>query len=408
MKKVNVKNIDVFENMRKGLIKKKENFDYVTSGNLHKIIYKDNEFVKMDTDSFAGKGHHITTMFRKGLEEMLIKDKNSIKPNTKPYKEQAFCLGHIESVIGKPMVMLDINNCYWQTAYKLGYMSNDTYVAGRRKNAWKIGRNAAIGGLCKRQYITPYVNGRPVPALRRVISPKKEFQWVRNHIISYVYEKFFSFYENVLRRDFYMFLTDAVVTTPEMARQIKKLLWLDGYLCSEKTIEFTAVDREKRYVRWFDFTEPIEEVRDGKVFIVGYGREKYYQYALHQVLPDLLEEVEVSVEQEMINEDSSSDSGSFCSPECSLHYAQTGEVNDCCVVKKLVDVKNKNTVSFSFLPKKIALMFNNYMFGDMSITKEKLEKALSKYAKKGVVVKVPKRHSKQYIKSYYRLVSEIC
>lgn len=345
--KIQISEAEDFENIRKKLIRDKRNFEYVSSGSVSRIKYMGKEFIKCNTKEFAGKGHHISTMFRKGVEEWLKKNRKKLKPYTKDYKEQMFCLGHIEEAIGRPLSMIDISGCYWQTAYKLGYMSREVYISARRKKEWKTGRNAAIGGLCKREYITPYKEGRPLNELRSVVEPKKEFQYIRNHIIGYVYQKFFHFYEVLLRRKFYMFLTDSVVTTPSMAREVKKQLWMDGYLSTEKTIEFRKVDRKKRIIYWWDYTAPVEEENEkGEKVIVGYGVERYYQYAEHQVLPDMLGEVLVDLRFEMENEESDSDGGSFCSPACSLHFARTGEIRDCCLrVAKVVEAGTEKEVT---------------------------------------------------------------
>lgn len=281
-----INNYTEWEKIKKSLSKASKNFEIVTSGSVSKLKYGWTDFIYVNKADFSGKGFHISRMFRKDVDNYINRikaDGGSIPFREKNYKEQMFCLGHIEDLIGVPVVMIDIAGCYWQTAYKLGYTSYEVYIAGNRKDEWKTGRNAAIGALCKREYTTPYIKGVANSRGRRFIEPSVEYQSIRNHVIGYIYEKFHGFYENTLRRKFCMFLTDAVVTTPDAAKQIKQLLWLDGYISKQKTIEFTHVDRKNKTIHWFDFDAEILNEAGEKI---GQGVKKYYQYSLHQVIPD--------------------------------------------------------------------------------------------------------------------------
>lgn len=301
IRRVMIKTHQEFDSFRKSLIRRRYDFEYITTGSTPIIKYRGTLFVLMDTLDIKDKGYHISKVVKKDVDAHVkrVGIKNVVKA-TKNYKEQMFCLGHIEEVIGQPVVMLDIIGCYWETAFKLGYITYETYLSGKRKDSWKTGRNASIGGLAKREYITPYVNGKRYLNGRKVIQPKKEYEWARNHIINTVYSVFYRLYECVLGRKFLMFLTDAVVTTPDMAKEVEKRLWEEGYRCKSKTIEFTKVDRDKKVVFWWDYlgvvyakNEKGEFVLDAKgaKVIERVGKECYYQYSDWQIANDIDYEV---------------------------------------------------------------------------------------------------------------------
>lgn len=297
IRRVMVQTSDEFESLKKSLIRRRYDFEHVTTGSTPIIKYRNTHFILMSTDEIKDKGYHISKIVKRDVDGFAKRvGANNVVKATKNYKEQMFCLGHIEDVIGKPVVMLDIIGCYWQTAYKLGYITYETYLVGKRKDSWKTGRNASIGGLAKREYITPYVNGKRYLNGRRVVQPKKEYEWARNHIINTVYSVFYRLYECVLGRKFLMFLTDAVVTTTDMAKETERRLWEEGYRCKSKTIEFTKVDRANNCIFWWDYTAIVylrdssgEFVfdSDNKKIVERIGKECYYQYSAWQVLEDV-------------------------------------------------------------------------------------------------------------------------
>lgn len=282
--KVPIRQPEDFERIRNYLIQNKKEFQLVHSGSITKIRYNGKEYSHFDVKEMANKGFHISKIFRKDVDNYIAN--NQVYPHPKTYKEQAFCLGHIESIIGQPVELIDIANCYWDTAHNLGYMTDETHIVGRRKDEWKTGRNAAIGSICKREYITKYVDGKVgIGKDAKILLPvKKEYEYIRNHIIGNVYERFFNLYQNKLRRKFLMFLTDAVATTTDMSRQVQTDFLKDGYYSKKKTIEFTKVDRKNRVVYWYDFTA---KQYDDAGKLIKTGVERYYIYADHQILPDL-------------------------------------------------------------------------------------------------------------------------
>lgn len=256
-------------------------FTYESSGSVDKIVYGDREFTYLDIAGAGGRGHHLNKLFRADIDAWLLKNRDKMERWDNNYKEQMFNLDAIEKSKGKLLVMIDINDCYWRTAYKLGYITEATYIKGKLKKAWKVGRNACIGSLCKVKTIVPYVNGKPDRDGRRVVRTPVEYQMIRNHIIGHVYRMFNELFQQI-GDNFYMFLTDCLVTSYDKQKQVESFLNGMGYKVKQKPVEFTGVDRKEKKVSWFDF-EAKKKDDNGKI-IKDDGVERYYLYSNAQVI----------------------------------------------------------------------------------------------------------------------------
>lgn len=276
LKRVMVKDRLAWVNNKAYLLQSKMDFKIASCGNAESLIYDGKEFLYIDKDTVNGNGHHLTRMFLKDLDAWLEVNAESMPKWDKNYKEQMFNINAIEKHIGEPLVMVDINDCYWRTAYLLGYITEQTYIKGLRKKEWKIGRNACIGGLAKVRVELDYVAGKLKN--RKVIRPKEEYQFVRNHIIGHIHSIFNKLFSQ-MGNAFFMFLTDCLVTTYGNLKYVEEELRNCGYKVKHKPIEFTKVDRANKWVMWVDWTA------GGKTFEgVDISVSKYYIYAEHQVV----------------------------------------------------------------------------------------------------------------------------
>jgi hypothetical protein len=264
LRQITITNRKEFLALKSYLVSRNKYFIWTAQGSVNGIIYNGKEFSCVDLKQTGGQGHHLNRPFKKDVEEWIENNPGALKPYAADYKMQMFNLGAIEQSVGKPRVAIDLNDCYWKTAYKLGYSTEKTYIAGLRKKEWKVGRNACIGSLVKVKRFTPYVPG----------------EYVRNHIIGYVYHMFYRLYEEI-GDHFCMFLTDCVITDYKTKKQVEAFFASYGYKCKSKPVEFTAVDRGKKVIHWYDFTEKV--YNDAGV-VTGHGADKYYNYASHQVI----------------------------------------------------------------------------------------------------------------------------
>jgi len=261
----------------------KADFVYESAGSIDKIYYDKRCFVSVDLKDSGGQGHHLSKLFMADIDLWL--EKNQTPPQwDNNYREQMFNLDAIESDIGRQLVMIDINDCYWRTALLLGYITEETYIKGLRSKSWKLGRNACIGSLAKTTISVPFKKGIADRRNRRITHPKLEYQLIRNHIIGHVYNIFNDLFKQ-MGDTFYMFLTDCLVTRYTRLSDVQKHLRNEGYRSKAKPIEFIGVDRNERKIMWHDFqSSNIDQFdRDNKV-----AKDKYYLYSDAQIIQSSL------------------------------------------------------------------------------------------------------------------------
>lgn len=270
----------IFDMNKRALIRNKRDFEVVTEGSVERVRYNDKVYTYVDLKDIGGRGHHLSRMFMADVDRWLeINAENQVKYDNN-YREQMFNVHAIEKSIGNQLVMIDINDCYWRTAYLLGYISEMSYIKGMKTKSWKVGRNACIGSLSKTKVITPFKGGEPQYKLRKVVKPNPQYQYIRNHIIWEVYNLFNELFLQ-LGNTFYMFLTDCLVTEYDKLKEVQKFLNGKNYRCKHKPIEFLSVDRVNKKISWLDFqSSNIDEYgRDKKA-----PKEKYYIYSNAQVV----------------------------------------------------------------------------------------------------------------------------
>lgn len=284
MKKVMVRSRNFFLANKDYLKSIKADFDYVSSGSVNTIIYGDREFTYVDLTSSGGKGHHLNKVFKIDIDNFITKNDGNIPRWDNNYREQMFNLDAIEKTLGKQLVMIDINDCYWRTAYLLGYITESTYIKGKKRKDWKIGRNACIGSLIKTKTIQGFTNGKVDPDKRRVVRTPLAYQMIRSHIIGHVFRMFDSLFQQ-MGNTFYMFLTDCLVTTYDKKRWVEEYFTSEGYKIKSKPIEFTAIDRKNKRIDWFDFSAKRKEAN---VINQKQGVNRYYMYSNAQVVQSTL------------------------------------------------------------------------------------------------------------------------
>jgi len=115
----------------------------------------------------------------------------------------------IEKNVNKEIVAIDINNCYWQTAYNIGVISEKTYNFGLQFCDKKV-RNATIGYLNVKSYLYKNENGKDI-LIREYV---KDITYARNDIIMKVYEVAKKI-SNKLKDDLCFFFTDCFYITKD-------------------------------------------------------------------------------------------------------------------------------------------------------------------------------------------------
>jgi len=169
------------------------------------------------------------------------------------YNTQYVNVAAIEKVIGVPVYCIDINYCYFQTAYNLGYISKKTFKRGTdgdNHTKLKEGVLAAIGGLNSLDFYEEYNKGQKV---REYIDWEKHkkyspFYWNVIAEVWYLMDEC----KRILGNDMYMWLTDCCYTSEKRKQEVYDLFEKKGYKCKHFIADFERVDEKNKMVYWFD------------------------------------------------------------------------------------------------------------------------------------------------------------
>lgn len=229
-------------------------------------------------DGVGGMGFHICNLVKKDIEEWIKKNKgfDYKKYQDANYNEQFFNIKKIENNIGKPMRGIDVNGCYFNTMFKLKYITKRTYdMAYKKAEEWKTGRNASVGMLAKQVRYSLYEFKKGVRwRMDRIVVSDKRKQAIRHHIIGHVWKTFQKLFGE-LNNDYYMFLTDCIYVDPKHLEKVQEFFESSGYTSKYKDFTLTKIDKVKRRIYWWDELKvDAEKKKDGT---------KWYNYANNQV-----------------------------------------------------------------------------------------------------------------------------
>lgn len=228
-------------------------FKTISTGMSRKITYPTGNTFKFFGQS--GKSDLIDGAF---LVQMVMREidayveQNGIPQYEPNYEVQMFNLTSISKLAKnkKPCVGIDINACYWTTAYNLGYISEKLYKRGIEA-AKKKGLLVAIGCLNKLPIIRYYEDGK---------LKKRDFDWPYHNKYSPFYWNIIKHTYDVLMRSFaqfgdnwYMYLTDCLFVDLSQMNKAQKFFSELGYSTKIHYIHFEKFDGRK--ITWFDHKE---------------------------------------------------------------------------------------------------------------------------------------------------------
>jgi hypothetical protein len=224
--------VDKFDNYLKAYENAKSSFTVVSYGSTKKIIYGKHTFL------FSGlkgqkkpKGMHLIGMVKRDVDKLIKQDKIPQIPAKKPYLTFIHHR-HLEFYgEGEEALAIDINHCYWRTAFLLGFIE---------------GSLIAIGTLGKVLTIRKYKDGIKNQEFVDDKEYKKYggFFW---EVILKINELMLELWQ-VLKEDFLMFLTDCVVVDPKKKDVATAIMEKHGYSTKSYKLIFTDIEHNK--VAW--------------------------------------------------------------------------------------------------------------------------------------------------------------
>lgn len=213
------------------------------------IVHNDKNTTYLFSSSFK-KGVHLIPLVKKNITSRLDKNEVSIPDNIKvqdKLKYNLFDTHKIDKYKGRKIVGIDINGCYFNTLFKLGYIDKKTYDYAMSNQEWKLGRNASIGSLNRKTIVETYTDGKLIKSETQY--EKEELRLVRVHVISHVWEMLEDFikkYPSIML----MYLTDCIYVDVKHKELVKSFYIEKGYRTKEKYINL--LDRQQHKITWID------------------------------------------------------------------------------------------------------------------------------------------------------------
>lgn len=255
-------NLEKSQDLIKKMKDSKCSFTVVSGGQSKKILFQKDkgEVYKKKTYYGNNKSQHLPGVFmcnvvKKDIDNFILENGVLPNPNNKPslllynFKEiERLC----ENEKTELSYAIDINSCYFQTAYNLGFISKKTFDRGwRDREVYKYGILASIGTLNKREVIEKYVDGELVSRDYEEDNYNKysPFYWA---VINRVYDLMNQIAE-LLGDDFYMWLTDCAVFKRGREKEVEDFLQENNYSYKNFRIEYEKIDKRKIY--WYDYSK---------------------------------------------------------------------------------------------------------------------------------------------------------
>lgn len=163
---------------------------------------------------------------------------------------------NIQKYAGTKIKAIDINSCYFDTAYNLGQFSEKIYEMGHKKaGEYKKARVMAIGSMGKKMFVTTWHGGKIIDKK----PTRDELAGARVDVLKSVYEMAIDIAKNPMIRDgFLFFLTDCFFVTAEKQEIVERLLEEYGYKHKNKEIDLrplTSTGRHTDIINWHDLQD---------------------------------------------------------------------------------------------------------------------------------------------------------
>ena len=219
------------------------------------IECNDKQWKFMSYKGITGKGFHLCIPVRADIENF-IKDNpnyldlnNNVSP-TIDLEVQKANMNALKKYEGEQIYNIDICNCYWETAHKMGFISLKTYTTGLKNKEWKTGRNASIGALAKVTTVSNYINGELIGS--EIEKTGLNLSIIRNNVVNKVHEAFLGVLKE-LGNEWLMYFTDCVYVPFSKRGVVKEYFERLGYETKESTYQLDNVNLETGMVNWYDY-----------------------------------------------------------------------------------------------------------------------------------------------------------
>ena len=253
MIKQRIHKMEIFDIMLRNKIYFKKNIEVVRDNVRKQIKCKDTG----STDTFfdfktmkdsQGNGMHICSMVARDVKKFIEANPSfdfakypvSISPQTNIINTK-----HILSHPNYDAKAIDINSCYWNVAFKLGFISAKTHAYALTNNNWKLARNISIGALAKVLIVEEYTDGILVGRKRKEkdLKIRQINAWIKWSVYDMMVKLI-----KLLDNKFYMVFTDCIYVDLHNEQITKDFFTSYGL---DFKIKHTFIDEiENGYIHW--------------------------------------------------------------------------------------------------------------------------------------------------------------
>ena len=190
-------------------------------------------------------GSYFVGMMKKSIDKYV--DKFGVVPHQGKPIIQMFNAPSIERIGEKPIACIDLNLCYWRTAFLLGFINEDLYQKGMASGQ-KRGMLVSVGALNKLPIVEHYEDGKQISKSFDTIYNSKysPFYWA---ILNKVNDLAMEIYKE-LKDDMYMWLTDCAFVSMDKFEHVTNIIEKYGFNYKSYVSNFTYIGENK--VEWFD------------------------------------------------------------------------------------------------------------------------------------------------------------
>lgn len=255
--------VDDLTNMR-------ANFRVSNDGSSSMVEWGDTKWRFVDYGNVQGKGFHICKYVRDDAKKFIDKINSGELPKLDKVEncDLEIQKGNMAGLLkhrGNQIYCVDVNDCYWDTLYKMGVTTSDTYLRGLKNKDWKTGRNASVGALSKITVVTEYLNG--VRGKSEVIDADENMALIRSNVVYRVHNMFLSLLRT-MGDDWIMYFTDCVYVPLNKVGVVMDYFKALGYGTKMSTYELDTVDEKTGKVLWHDYQK---------------NRAKHFQFSPRQL-----------------------------------------------------------------------------------------------------------------------------
>lgn len=191
------------------------------------------------------KGVEFIPMVRREIRKRLIAN-NDIPTFTEGTRVVKFNSKNLRKAqeTGETLHEVDLNACYWVTAHKLGFISDELFEKGwKKRRECKIGLVASIGSLNKQTYVEEFDFGESRGMKKDTKDEElRPFYWA---VINEVVRIMNSTIEILPPHHFMMWLTDCVYIKKESLQIVQDHFEKEGFEHKKNSCHISALERNR-------------------------------------------------------------------------------------------------------------------------------------------------------------------